>query len=258
MGCLFRIFSKINNDSDQNAILVTLINVDKLENIDIPFVPIEIIEMIKKDWKIIAKLLGYKRDETLALLKINSAIIDIYDDNFNIKFKKYIKTSSEFLESTKKYAKLFTQEGLNFYMNKGKKKYNNDLEIINEKFLGPIVEEIFNKIYQGYSKRFFFSSDEEGKQNDCINIELKDKKDIYNYRYYYNFNGVILVEHTNNSKQKEEISFKVVFNGAPRFQIVVCNLNNLNNLEKYGFENLRNHVDKIGDKIIEQNLRGLV
>lgn len=118
MGCLF---GKEKNDSDQNAIVETLINIDKLENLDIPFITIEIIEMIKKDWKMIAKLLGYKRDETLALLKINSAIIDIYDDNFNIKFEKDIKTSSEFLESTKKYAQLFTQEGLKFYMDKEKK-----------------------------------------------------------------------------------------------------------------------------------------
>jgi hypothetical protein len=255
MGCLF---GKRKNDSDQNATLETLINIDNLKNIDIPFIPIEIIEMIKKDWKIIEKLLEYKSDETLSLLKIYRAIIDIYDDNFNIKFEKDIKTSSEFLESTKIYAKLFTQEGLKFYMDKEKKKYNNVVGLVNEKFLGPIVEEIFNNIYQEYSKKFFFSADEEGKQNDCINIELKDKKDIEIYRYYYTFNGVILVEHTNNSKQKDEISFKVEFSGAPRFQIVVCNLNKLQFLEKKSFENLKNDVDKIGVKIIEQNINNLL
>lgn len=254
MGCLF---GNGKNDEEQNAIIGNLINIENLENIDIPIISIEIIGMIKKDWQIITKLLEYKRDGTLALLKINSALIDIYDDNFNVKFTKDIKTSSEFLESTKKYAKLFTQEGLKFYRNKEKKKYNKIIQLIDENFLGPIVDKIFYVIYEDYLKKFSFCNDEEGKQNDCINLELKDKIDINNLRYYYNFSGVILVEHTTYGKSTGNISFKVEFNGTPRFQIVVCDLNKLKFIEKNDFKNLKSNVDKIDDKIIEQNFKNL-
>ena len=60
-----------------------------------------IIEIFKKDFKFIGKLLEYKRDATLALLKLNNGIT-IYDYNFNLTVEKYIKDWSEFFELIKK------------------------------------------------------------------------------------------------------------------------------------------------------------
>jgi len=257
MGCLFGKGSKSsdlnekleNLENSQN--INNLINIENIENIDIPSIPINIIEMFKKDWKFIIKHLEYKRDATLSLLKINNTIINIYDDNFKIKFEKEIKTKSEFLDLIKKYAKIFILEGLKFYNNKDK---NNNIQLINEKFLDPIVKKLFYRIYTDYLKKITFSSDEQGKQNDCINLELIDKTDINNFRYYYNFQGVISVEHTNYGKSKNDFSFKIEFNGYPKFEIVICDLNKLKILEKN--ENiLKGYIDKIDEKIVEQNLK---
>ena len=59
------------------------------------------------------KLLDYKRDATLALLKIYNAL-NVYEDNFDIIIEKGFINFWDFFELLKKYAKIFTQEGLNF------------------------------------------------------------------------------------------------------------------------------------------------
>ena len=69
--------------------------IENLENIEIPYVPIEIIEMFRKDYEFMNKLLDYKRDGTLALLKIYDAV-NIYDDNFNLNFEKNVRDWYEF------------------------------------------------------------------------------------------------------------------------------------------------------------------
>jgi len=255
MGCLFPKESK-SSDSDKNLEnaenINNFINIENIENIDIPSIPINIIEMFQKDWKFIIKHLEYKRDPTLSLLKINNAIINIYDDNLKIKFEKEIKTKSEFLDLIKNCAKIFILEGLKFYNNK--EKNNNNIQLINEKFLDPIVKKLFDRIYTDYLKKISFSFDEQGKQNDCINLELMDKTDINNFRYYYNFQGVISIEHTNYGKSKNDFSFKIEFIGYPKFEIVIFDLNKLKILEKN--ENiLKLYIDKIDEKIIEQNLK---
>jgi hypothetical protein len=71
--------------------------IEKLENIEIPKIPIDIIDMLKNDYKFIKKYLDYKRDGTLALLKIYDSLI-IYDDNFNLTFEKKFRNWKEFFE----------------------------------------------------------------------------------------------------------------------------------------------------------------
>jgi hypothetical protein len=109
----------------------------------------------------------------------------------------------------------------------------------------------FIKVFQ----KFFFFQKDPGKQNDYINIELKDKIDINKNRYYWLFQGIIFAQNT--IKYNESIndnSFKVELNGKPKFQVVAFDLNLLNDLKR-NKSNLKNIIDIIDDKIIEQNFK---
>ena len=226
---------------------------ENLENIEVPSIPLEIIEMFKKDYKFMANFIDYKRDATLALLKIYNTLT-VYDDNFNLKVEKDIKNWCEFFELIKKYAKIFTREGLNFYTNKEKNEYNNNFPIMDEKFLAPIIEKIFDKIYQGYLRKFPYWNEEQEKQNDYINIELKDKTDINNIRFYWHFQGIIFIQDTKYGKSIDGISFKAEFNGRPKFQIAAFDLIRLKYFKK--IENiLKQYIDMIDDKIIAQKFK---
>ena len=74
--------------------------------------------------------------------------------------------------------------------------------------------------------------EENGKQRDYINIDMKDKTDINNVRYYWNFKGVIFVQDTNYGNTNNGISFKAEFNGTPKFQIVAFDLVQLKYFKK--------------------------
>lgn len=244
----------------------------QIENIEVPNIPFEIIEIFKNDYKFMKNLLEYKRDPTLALLKINNVVI-IYDEDLNLQLEKNFinfggnsdsfkiplsqamqREWCKFYENIKRnYAKKLTEELLNLFSNK----YHNNSRIIyeiDEKFLGPIIEKVLDEIYQSFSKIFFFQKDP-GKQNDYINIELKDKIDINKNRYYWLFQGIIFAQNT--IKYNESIndnSFKVELNGKPKFQVVAFDLNLLNDLKR-NKSNLKNIIDIIDDKIIEQNFK---
>lgn len=223
-------------------------NLEKIDSIEVPYIPIDIIEMIIKDYKFIKKFIDYKRDGTLALLKIYD-IINIYDDNFNLNFEKKIRNWYEFFTLIKTYSNIFIDEGINFYRNKNILNY----ELINKNFLGPIIEKVFDYIYLNYLKKFPYWPEDE-KQNDFINIDFKNKIDINNIRYYYHLQGIITIQ---DAKCNNPIySFKAEFNGKPKLQIVCLNLNKIQYLRK-NERNLKIYIDKIDDKIIAQNLMNL-
>ena len=149
--------------------------------------------------------------------------------------------------------KIFTRQGVNFYANKDNKKFYN-FQIMNEKYLGPIIEKIFKSIYLDYLKKFPYWNNEPGKQSDYINIELKDKTDINNIIYYWHFQGVIFVQDTRYDNSIDGISFKAEFNGTPKFQIVAFDLIRLKQFKK-NENKIRQFIDIIDDKIVEQNLK---
>ena len=223
--------------------------IENLENIEIPYVPIEIIEMFRKDYEFMNKLLDYKRDGTLALLKIYDAV-NIYDDNFNLNFEKNVRDWYEFFELLKKYTKVFTLEGLNFYKNKNEK--NNNFQIINENVLGPIIEKIFDIIYISYLRKFPYWP-ETGEQNGYINIDLKNNIEISNIRYYWHFQGTLFVNDTKYRESNNGYFFKVEFNGKPKFQIVCFDLNKLKYLS-LNENNLKQYIDMIDNKIIAKKM----
>ena len=243
----------VRDDKNNLAPIENINNIENIENIEIPHISIEIINMFKKDFKFMENFLEYKRDATLALLNIYNTL-NVFDDNFNLKIEKEFKNFWDFFQLLKNYPKIFTKEGLNFYANKNKG--NNNIHIIDEKLLGPIVENIFEEIYQGYLKKFHYWGDKQEKQSDYINIELKNKIDINNIRYYWNFQGIIFVQDTNYGKLIDDVFFKIEFNGMPKFQITSFDLNKLryfNKIEK----NLKQYIDIIDDKIITQNLKNI-
>ena len=103
------------------------------EKIEVPSIPIDIIEMFINDFKFMKKFLDFKRDGTLGLLKMNN-IVNIYDDNFDINVNKKVR-NYEFFELIKKYAKRFINEVLNFYRRKEKNELIYNFLLINENFL---------------------------------------------------------------------------------------------------------------------------
>ena len=123
-------------------------------------------------------------------------------------------------------------------------------------FLVQIKEKLFDIIYMSYLRKFSYWPDSPEKQSDYLNIELKNKIDIKNIRYYWHFQGIIFIQDT---KYKDEIkgsSFKVEFNGKPNFQIACFDLNKLKYLKK-NEKKLKPYIDEIENKIIAQNLQNL-
>ncbi len=229
--------------------------IKNLENIEIPYIPIQINEMFTKDYEFMKKLIEYKRDGTLALLKIYDAI-NSYDDNFNLKIEKDIKNWDEFFQLIKNYKQIFTREGLNFYKNKETDQLNINFQIIDEKFLGSITNEIFMKIYHSYLNKFHYWPNPNSEQSDFINIELKNSIVIKKIKYYWHFKGVIFVKDINYGKLINGNFAKVELNGNPKLQIVCFDLNILEYLRS-NEQNLKQYIDMIDDKIIAKNLKTL-
>ena len=53
-------------------------------------------------------------------------VVNIYNDNFDLNVKKKVRNWNEFFELIKKYAKIFINEGLNFYRRKEKNELINN------------------------------------------------------------------------------------------------------------------------------------
>ena len=66
------------------------------EKIEVPSIPIDIIEMFINDFQFMKKFLNYKRDGTLGLLKMNN-VVNIYNDNFDLNVKKMLGIGMNFL-----------------------------------------------------------------------------------------------------------------------------------------------------------------
>ena len=83
-----------------------------------------------------------------------------------------------------------------------------------------------------YLRKFTYWPDSPEKQSDYLNIELKNKIDIKNIRYYWHFQGIIFIQDTKYEEAIKDSSFKVEFNGKPNFQIACFDLNKLEYLRK--------------------------
>ena len=252
---------KINENI--NAYRNLIAEIKNLENIEVPSIPIEIIEMFKHDYEFMKKLLEYKRDPTLALLKIIKAVF-IYEDNFNLEVEKEVNNRSKFFENIKKN---FKKISLNFGGNKNK--YTNKIDSqtkneINEKFTNQITDKILDEIHESYSKIFCGHEGITGEQEDLINIDLKEKIDIQininKFRNYWRFKGILFAQDTKYNKYNKSIkghSFKVKFNGHPTFQIFSFDLKRLENFSKIQPKQKKEIIDIIDKKLISQNLKNM-
>lgn len=228
--------------------------IQNIENIEVPDFPIEIIDILLKNYQFLKKFVDYKRDATLSLLKIYNAIF-LYDDTFNLKIEKKLKDWKEFFELIISYIKEFTHEALKFYKAKEKNVLNYNFILLDENFLGAIIDKIIRKIYISYLKKFSYWVNSPGQQKGYINIELEEQNDFNNknIRYYWHFKGVIFVQDT---KYDEPISFKAELNGNPIFQLVFFDLNQFQYLER-NQQYLKQLIDLIEDKIKAQDLKNL-
>ena len=83
-----------------------------------------------------------------------------------------------------------------------------------------------------YLRKFLHWPDSHEKQSDYLNIELKNKIDIENIRYYWHFQGIIFIQDTKYIDAIKGCSFKEEFNGKPIFQITCFDLNKFQYLRK--------------------------
>ena len=223
-------------------------DIQNIKNIEVPIYPIEIIDILLKDYEFMKKFIDYKRDAFLALLNIFNTIV-IHDKTLNLNFEKKIIDWKEFFEIMNNSAKEYTRAGKDFYKIKENNNININFQLIDENFLEPIMKKIFYNIYKSYLKKFPYWGDSE-QQNDYINIDLKEQLDINNIRCYWHFKGVIFIQDT---KLKNPFFFKVEFSGKPKFLLVFFDLIKLEYLRR-NEKNLKTYIDIIGDKIIAQNL----
>jgi hypothetical protein len=228
--------------------------IQNIEKIEVPNFPIEIIDILLKNYHFLKEFVDYKRDATLSLLKLYNAIV-LYDDTFNLKIEKKLIDWKEFFDLIISYIKGFTHEAIKIYEVKNKNEFNYNFNFLDENFLGSITDKIFRKIYKSYLNKFSYWVNSPGQQNGYINIDLEEENDIKNknIRYYWHFKGVIFVQDT---KYDEPISFKSELNGSPIFQLVFFDLNQFQYLER-NQKYLKQLIDLIEDKIKEQDLKNL-
>ena len=98
-----------------------------------------------------------------------------------------------------------------------------------------------------YLRKFPYKPDSPEKQSEYLNIELKNKIDIENIRYYWHFQGIIFIQDTKYIGAIKDSSFKVGFNGKTKFQIACLDLNKLEYLRK-NEKKLKPYIDEIEDK----------
>ena len=228
--------------------------IQNLENIETPNFPIEITDILLKNFQFLNKFFDYKRDATLTLLNLYKSVV-LYEDTFNLKIEKKLSDWNQFFELIISYIKEFTNEAVNLYKAKEKNGLNYNFNLLDENFLGSIINKIFHKIYKSYLKKFSYWVSTPGQQNGYINVELEEQNDIKdkNIRFYWHFKGVIFVQDT---KYNEPISYKAELKGSPIFQLVFFDLNQFQYLER-NQQYLKQLIDLIEEKIKIQDLKNL-
>ena len=127
-------------------------DIQNIKNIEVPTYPIEIIDILLKDYEFMKKFIDYKRDVFFELLNIFNTIV-FHDKTLNLNFEKKIIDWKEFFEIMNNSAKEFTRAGKDFYKIKENNNININFQLIDENFLEPIMKKIFYNIYKSYLKK---------------------------------------------------------------------------------------------------------
>lgn len=234
---------------------------DEDKNIDllVPYVPNTIMTIFKKDYPYIQELLEYKRDGTLAFLKASGAIA-FYQGKLGLEVKKDVKCWGDFIEFSRDYTKKFVQEGLQKYQNKEKGKEKKKFQILDMGFLEPAILTISNGITNDYLKRFPKWPDS-GTQEDFLNIFMNSSLNTNDIRFYWLCRGTIIVKDTAYNYPINGCLYRAEFSGKPEFQLAYFDLEKIrqcNEMCKNQNSQIKKIIDKLEEKILEQNLTNLL
>ena len=225
------------------------------EEIYVPYIPHEIITIIKEDYPYIQELLEYKRDATLAFLKGYGAIA-FYEGSLGLEVKSDVKNWEDFIEFSRNYTKKYVEEGLQEYQNEEKneddkkKKFQN----LDMGLLDPVIETISDTINDEYLRRFP-QWPTSGTQEDYINVFLKNAIYTNNLKFYWVCRGTIFVKNTKYSSPREGCPYRAEFCGKPEFQFSYLDLDIIrqcNELAKNNMTKIKLYIDKIEKKYLNQ------
>lgn len=230
------------------------------DDIIAPFIPNTIMTIFKDDYPYIQQLIDYKRDGTLAFLKASGAIA-FYNGSLGLEVKKDVKNWGDFIEFSKNYTKQFVQEGLQKYQNKEKDNEKKQFQILDMGFLGPAIEIISNGINDSYLRRFPEWPSSAGTQEDYIEVDMKNSIETNHLKFYWICRGTILVKDTKYNYPRNGCLYRAEFSGKPEFQIAYFDLDKIrqcNDLAKSEMKKIKQIVDKLEEKLLEQSLSKLL
>ena len=230
------------------------------EDINVPYILDVVLTIFEQNYPYIQELINYKKDATLALLKGKGAMA-FYDGIFGFDVKKDVKDWGEFVEFSRNYTYYFVQEGLQKYQNEEKNNEKKKFEILDMGVLGPAIELISNAITSDYLKRFPEWPNSGSTQEDFINLDSKGFFKNNDIEYYWICRGKILVKDTHYSYPINGCYYRAEFSGKPEFQLAYFDMDKIktyNEMAKINMNKLKETVDKIEEKLIEQNFKNLL
>ncbi len=230
------------------------------EDIIVPYIPSDVLTIFKQNYPYIQELINYKKDATLALLKGQGAMA-FYDGMFGFDVKKDVKVWAEFEEFSRNYTYKFVQEGLQKYQNEEKNNEKKKFQILDLGVLGPTIELISNAITGDYLERFPKWPNSGTTQEDYIKLDTKGYFEKNATKYYWICRGRILVKDTHYSSPRNGCNYRAEFSGKPEFQLAYFDMDKIKQFNKMAENNmnkLKEAVDKIEEKLIEQNFKNLL
>ena len=230
------------------------------EDIIVPYIPDAVLTIFEQKYPYIQELINYKKDATLALLKGKGAMA-FYDGIFGFDVKKDVKDWAEFVEFSRNYTYHFVQEGLQKYQNEEKNKEKKKFQILDMGVLGPAIELISNAITSEYLERFPKWLNSGSTQEDYIKLDTKGYFEKHAIKYFWICRGRILVKDTHYSYPRNGCYYRAEFSGKPEFQLAYFDMDKIkqyNEMAKKYMNKLKEAVDKIEEKLIEQNFKNLL
>ena len=222
--------------------------------------PNDIMTIFQKNYPFIQELFEYKRDATLVLLKGKGAMA-FYEGKFGFDVKSDVKDWEEFKEFSRNYTWDFVHEGLKQYQAKEKNNEKKKFQILDMGVLGPAIELISNAITSDYLERFPKWLNSGSTQEDYIKLDTKDYFEKHAIKYYWICRGRILVKDTHYSYARNGCYYRAEFSGKPEFQLAYFDMDKIkqyNEMAKKYMNKLKVAVDKIEEKLIEQNFKNLL
>ena len=230
------------------------------EDIIVPYIPDAVLTIFEQNYPYIQKLINYKKDATLALLK-GKGVMAFYEGIFGFDVKKDVKDWGEFVEFSRNYTHHFVQEGLQKYQNEEKNNEKKKFQILDMGVLGPAIDLISNAITSDYLERFPKWPNSGSTQEDYIKLDTKGYFEKHVIKYYWICRGRILVKDTHYSYARNGCYYRAEFSGKPEFQLAYFDMDKIkqyNEMAKINMNKLKEAVDIIEEKLIEQNFKNLL